>query len=458
MKKMTDQKMLRPMGEMSRKYDIFPSVIPTNSPGKKCHIERFHPLNTIDSRNNAPIHFLIRGTNDYIDFEGSDVVIYGKFIGEKPGVAATSSSAAVNAVSATDANAQYGPVNNFAHSLFKAIDTEMNGTSITMADQYYMYTAYFDTLFNYTKAAHKSSHGIAGWCKDTPEHMDSYKPNENAGLKERMSRVNSDGEVMFIFKPVTPIWQIKTIFPSKVDFKFTFHKNPSRAFYMMCDTGDTYDFEITGMEMWINKITVDPEYSLGVEGILHEGRLLENVLTDPRNEFHQLPSGLSTFHKDHVTYGLLPRFMMVTFLDNDAVSGNSLKNPFNFKHFDVRKIGVTVDGIDHVRPALTFHSSKKKFADVYFQMLKVLHCGNSPFAVDIQETDLDKGFFFAMFEFSQDQMGGDIPDHLVNQGTNIHLSVEFGTSLTSAITMVIHYGMNMKLSMSGFRQMMVENN
>lgn len=454
---MADQ-VIHPVGEMSRKYDLFPHVPPTSRPGKKSHIERFHPLNSIDSRNNAPIHFLVRGTNDYIDFEGSEVRIYGKFIGEKPGTAGSGGNQGVAAVPANSANALFGPVNNFAHSLFKAIDVEMNGTTISMADQFYMYTAYFDTLFNFTKAAQKSSHSLAGWSKDTPDHMDSFKPTENTGMQDRKSRFNSDGEVMFIMKPVTPIWQISSLFASKVDFKFTFHKNSSRAFYMMYDTNDTYDFEITGMEMWIHKITVEPEFSLGVEGILHEGQLMEKILTDGRNEFHQLPSGLSSFHKDHITYGLLPRFLMVTFLENGAVSGDSKKNPFNFKHFDVRKIGVTVDGVDHVRPPLTFNSGKKKFADVYYQMLKVLHSYNSPFALNIEEKDLDNGFFFAMFEFSSDQMGGDIPDHLVNQGTNIHLSVEFGTALTSAITMVVHYGTNMKVSTSGFRQVMVENN
>jgi hypothetical protein len=77
--------------------------------------------------------------------------------------------------------------------------------------------------------------------------------------------------------------------------------------------------------------------------------------------------------------------------------------------------------------------------------------------MDIDETDLENGFFFAAWEFSPDQLGGDIPQGLVNQGTNIHLSVEFGAALTTAVSIIVYYELDMKVSINQYRQVTVES-
>ena len=106
----------------------------------------------------------------------------------------------------------------------------------------------------------------------------------------------------------------------------------------------------------------------------------------------------------------------------------------------------------------TICNANKKYTDIYYNMLQSFHATDSPFAMDIKEKDLENGYFFISWEFSPDQMGGDIPENLVNQGTNIHLSVDFGAALNSAVTMLVYYELDMRVSINQYRQVMVETN
>jgi len=449
---MSKRKLPAEFGELSKKYNLFAPSYKVSKVARNSHYEIFHPINSIDSQNNAPIHYLIRGTQDFVNFDGSFLKIQGKFTGE------TAAAGSTAAVPATSANAKYGPVNLLAHSMFKSVDITLNGTSISMADQNYMYRAYIQTLFNNTKDGLDKTFSLAGWYKDKPGQMDKTDPGDNDALLKRRGRANSKGEVTFILKLVSSIFQIEELFPSKVDINIALHKNPNRKFYMMFDDATSnFNFEITSAEMWVHKITVDPEYGLGVEQILNENHSIEYILSDPRVDVHQVPNGVPSFHKDHITYGNLPRRLLIGFLDTTAYNGSAKMNPFNFQHFDVRKISLYKDGMEYPRPAIICKMDEKNYSDAYYHMLSTFHASSSPFTMDINETDLENGFFFAAWEFSPDQLGGDIPQSLVNEGTNIHLSVEFGTALAQAVSIIVYYELDMKVSINQYRQVTVES-
>lgn len=445
-------------GELSRKYNLFAPKHDISRVAKNSHYEIYHPINAIDAQNNAPIHFLVRGTQDFINFDGTFLKIEGKFTGQIPAVTGANAAAAIPA---TDADAKYGPVNLLAHTMFKSIDISLNGTSISLADQNYMYRAYLQTLFNNTKSGLDKTHALAGWSKDLPEHMDSFEPANNTSLKARRGRSNAKGEVTYILKLASAIFEIEELFPSKVDINVTLHKNPNSSFYMMFDNainGTNFNFEITKVEMWVHKITVDSDFGLGVEQVMNENHSIEYILSDPRVDVHQIPSGVPSFHKDHITYGHLPRRLLIGFLETEAFNGASKKNPFNFKHFDVKKISLFKDGMEFPRPPIICDMTDKKYTEAYYHLLSTFHANETPFAMDISETDLENGFFFAAWEFSPDQMGGDLPAMLINEGTNIHLTVEFGTNLPSPVSMIVYYELDMRVSINQYRQVTVENN
>lgn len=451
--------------ELSKKYDIFSPRIDKKNIAESSHYEIHHPINALDRHNNAPINFLIRGTEDYINFEGTRVLLKGKFVGKipqhkLPAPASGGTETQVAEALATSPGTKFGPINLFGHTIFKSVDISLNGTSITMADQNYAYRAYIQTLFNNTPDSLAKTQTLAGWGKDTPGKMDSTDPAVNGGMRVRRDRANTEGEVTLEFQVAHPLFQMVELFPSKIDINVTFHKNENKNFYMMYNDavpGTSFDFEITSLVFIFHKIKVTKEYALAVEQILNEGVPIEYIWADSKIDVHQLPTNVPYLHRDHITYGHLPRRLLLGFVATDAYNGTPKKNPFNFHHFGARKIALYKNGLEFPRPPFQLDMAKKGYTDLFYHMLQTFHAINSPFTMDINETDLENGYFFPAWEFSGDQMGGDIPMSMLNQGTNIHLTVEFGANLDAAVSMIVYYELDMRVAVNKFYQITVEN-
>ena len=91
----------------------------------------------------SPIEFDISGTGeDYIDF--GNTMLYVK--------------AKVTALDGTNppADAAFGPVNLFLHSLFSQVDISLNDTLITASTNTYPYRAMMETLLNFCGDAKSS--------------------------------------------------------------------------------------------------------------------------------------------------------------------------------------------------------------------------------------------------------------------------------------------------------------
>ena len=101
--------------------DLF-SVPPTQTSMEQGSWVEYHPMTTV--ADGSPIEFDISGTGeDYIDF--GNTMLYVK--------------AKVTALDGTNlpADAAFGPVNLFLHSLFSRVDISLNGTLITASTNTY---------------------------------------------------------------------------------------------------------------------------------------------------------------------------------------------------------------------------------------------------------------------------------------------------------------------------------
>jgi len=152
--------------------DLF-SVPPTQTSMEQGSWVEYHPMTTV--ADGSPIEFDISGTGeDYIDF--GNTILYVK--------------AKVTALDGTNlpADAAFGPVNLFLHSLFLQVNISLNGTLITASTNTYPYRAMMETLLSYGEDAKTSQLTSALYCKDLPGRMDSVDFADNArnsGLAKR---------------------------------------------------------------------------------------------------------------------------------------------------------------------------------------------------------------------------------------------------------------------------------
>ena len=82
-----------------------------------------------------------------------------------------------------------------------------------------------------------------------------------------------------------------------------------------------------------------------------------------------MPAGTPCVRLDNLFQGRVPSQMIIVFVATDDFTGNSAKNPFNFKHYSLNYLDVNVNGksLPPERP-MEPDFSNKKFVDVYTMM------------------------------------------------------------------------------------------
>ena len=136
------------------------SVPPTQQSLERGRWIDYAPLSSTEN-SDAPINFLIAGTDEYLDLSKTILTVTGK-ITKADGTKFTGGGHQTSVA----------PVNNFLHSLFKQVDVYLNGKQVTPAMGTYAYRAYIETLLNYDVSAKKSQLSSALYYKDTATEMD----------------------------------------------------------------------------------------------------------------------------------------------------------------------------------------------------------------------------------------------------------------------------------------------
>lgn len=417
------------------------------------HTESIYPVNAVDEANNGPINFVIKGTSDYVDLSKTYLVIKGRFSGNYT-VKPSSGDAVTTAYDAEAA--KFGPVNILPHALFKSVDVTVNNQTVTLSDQNYMYRAYIQTLFNNNKDALEKIHSTGGWYKDVAGKMDSTDPGENTALTKRMARKNAKHEVVFSIHLHTPLFQMEKLLLSECDIEISLHRNnESRFFLMYPGTGDAA-FKISQAILKVRKVTVSPEYATGIETMLAQEQPLEYLLDDPRITTLNIVGGHTSFDKENLTFGHLPRRIIVGMVETEAYNGNNVKNPFNFQHFKVRKIALYKNGLEYPTPPIIMDFQNKNSVEAYRHLMSSLHADNSPFVPDISEHDFANGFTLFSWEMTPDLNGGDNSHLIGSKNANIRLSVEFEEALKTPITLIIYYQLDMRMTINQSRQITIE--
>jgi ribonucleoside-diphosphate reductase beta chain len=166
---------------------------------------------------------------------------------------------------------------------------------------------------------------------------------------------------------------------------------------------------------------------------------------------------LTEIVEDNLFHGILPKRIIVGMVETSAFQGNREKNPMKFDHFDIREIGLFVNGQSFPYPmvSMNFHSNKYDTAEIYHLFMDSLHAIDSPDPPLISKKDYDaNGFTLFGFNLSADQYQTIDQRILLNLPANIRLQMKFNpaTTIVVPMTLIIYYEMFSGLSINKHRQ------
>ena len=453
--------------------DLF-SVPPTQLSLEKGRWIDYRPLSSVQN-DDAAITFMISGTDEYLDLSKTILVVEGTV---------------ETGVTGSPVSASQAPVNNFLHSLFKQIDVYLNGKQVTPAMGTYPYRAYIETLLNYDVSAKKSQLSSALYFKDTPGHME-----EGGGLPTTLEKVftydtKADGTVdktkvrtlnnvmlsgtgnqgfaarskfiaggkKFVLSgPIfSDIFMCDRLLLNMVDLKVVLNRAPN-AFCLM-DTAVTASqinpkVKFEDVVLKVRKVKVDEALSVANEQVLKRTPALYPIRRVECKAL-SIPSNLPHVRKDNIFSGMIPKSFVFGLVDAAAFSGiyggnkggsNGFKNgnPYNFQHFNVSTITLTVNGeeVPFKQLSLDYKGGSNGKNKDFVQAYNTLFSGTGKMytnsGLDITREEYDKGYTLYVFDLTPDMCNTSGYFNAIQRGS-LSVDITFAEASRVPISMVCY--------------------
>ena len=334
-------------------------------------------------------------------------------------------------------------VNNFIHSTVSKITYQLNDFQMgDSAPKSYSYRAYMDNLLSFSKGAKEQSLKYHGFEQDTPGSFEDVNKltasNTNSGFKKRSELFCTPNFFHFSVKLRIDLANIDQFLQPGVQMRFEIERN-SDAFALLSDVGDdvTFEFEIKDSTIEFDKMIPTPEYLNHFE---------KNILQEPliysydKSQIHYFPysanvndlSIYSMFHTDK-----LPSYLVFGLVDNDAFDGSVSKNPYNFKHFDLKEFYLLVNGISVPTQPVKLNITSMDYHQTYVnEFLDKLKLKNSNDSIGISANDWINGSFFWIVDLNVDKCCN-FHEHNSKGGT-IHLKLQTKTALPKTTRLIVY--------------------
>ena len=433
---------VHPYSKRSEKseVDLF-SVPPTQLSLEKGRWIDYRPLSSVENPDSA-ITFLIAGTDEYIDLSKTILYVEGK-VTDGNGDALSGGT-----------QTNVAPVNNFLHSLFKQVDVYLNGKQVTPAMGTYAYRSYIETLLNYDVSAKNSQFSSALYFKDTAGQMDesgalpstatiTYVESDthqgetkavpktfslpvpgtgNQGFAKRHEYIKGSKTFALTGPIFSDVFMSDRLLLNMLDFKVVLNRSSNAFCLMDTNTGQNKvnpKVKLSNVVLKIRKVKVDQTVSDATEVILRQTPALYPIR---RVECKALtiPQGLPGVRKDNIFSGIIPKSFVFGLVDANSYSGENNKNPYNFQHFKVKTVTLSVNGKEVPFKQLVLEYTSATAKD-FIQAYNALFSGTGKMyantGLDITREEYAGGYTLYAFDLTPDMCNSADYFNAVQRGT-----------------------------------------
>jgi hypothetical protein len=401
-----------------------------------------NPWNTLET--NDTITFEYPGSGDnYLDLSKTFIIMDCAIV-EADGN---------KAISENDSK-QIGPVNLFFHSLFSQCKVKLGDKIITPSQNMYQYRAMFETLLNCSEDVKQSKLTGSLFVKDLCTSMDDTGET-NTGLTKRRTwaRVNGSKTFQMFGQLHSDIFFQDRYILNNMPLQIVLTRSLP-TFCLMNGTAKTLKVLISKIQLYLREVELNPDVVIGHEMAMQK----ENAKYPIRRvEMKTLNIGRGTTDEEKIiASGTFPSRVVIGMVDADAFGGSYTKNPFNFQHFDLSSLRLTMNGRAHPFDGIDLDfganatSSNKTAHGFYtlFSGIDKLDEGNF-----IDRDDYDKGYTLFAFDLSTDLCSGNHLD-LVEKG-NLGLRLNF-KKLTVSINVVIYMEYQKMIEIDNRRNVIID--
>jgi len=341
------------------------------------------------------------------------------------------------------------------HAMFNQIDMYLNHENIAEASSLYPFKAYLSKLLlSSTTSKHVQSQCelfVTDGNDDLlmSNNMEAVDPNPqiekpkgtftpdsarlNVGLNHRHMFTEGGRVVDLESTLVCDICTQDRYILNGVDMRLRLFPSQN-TFRLMANSRIRYYVKITEVYLRVPKITVAPEVILAHNEILQHKPAVYPHYKSSLKTFN-VPEGQYTFTVENPFQSGVPAKVFICFVSSESFNGKYTKNPFNFKHYDVKSCGYFIDGVSHPNQPMETDFAHRDVILAYKALLDT--CGRTD-----QDTNFDidlKRFMdgYTILAFNLEASVSDTLDYWSKAKVgHSRLEIKFGSPLPEPINII----------------------
>ena len=329
------------------------------------------------------------------------------------------------------------PVNNFLHSIFKQVDLEIEGKSITLAPQTYAYKAFFETLLGFTEDAKNSYLSASGWYNDSSDK--TFQTSRTSILKPNPIAGSGEGKIIKLMGKLhlDLAFQPKAILGGTT-IKLTLVPNDPAFYLFTSDTSIVPEVVFESVSLYVHRSKVNFPIVEGHNLALNKQTAKYPICRSNVKSF-TISSGTVNASIDNAISGQLPRRIFIAMVPNDAFTGVLNKNPFDFKNYKLNYIATYIDGVQYPSKPYQPNFDKNLTLREYLGLFESLNQLTTDSALTLKHTEWIAGNTIFGFNFSPDtsddcnKVGYVSP---IKRGT-LRIDLRFAEAMTETINVLV---------------------
>lgn len=359
---------------------------------QKIYFSEIRPISSFDGET-APLEFTVPGGgNEYIDLRRSRLYLKAK-ITKADGSALASAE-------------KMGIVNLPLQSLFSQIDVYMNGKCVSQNANNYPWKAYLKVLLSNGPSASQSQLQTQLYYPDKEVLDDAdAATGRNQGLRARYVFTQQSRTFDLEGPLYVDCFYLDKFLINGVDLQLRLFRSRNEFVLMSKEASPSYKVTILDAVFKACKIRLDSGVLLNHANAITKSPARYNYLkTDVK--MMTISDNTSEVYWDDVWNGRRPSKMYIAFVKQAAVNGSYDANPFNFQHFNLSEIVVTVNGEPTpVRPLKLDFDDNRNYVTALCNLYQASDKWYKDDGLIIDRDHFSKGYAIYAFDLDPNDLG-----------------------------------------------------
>ena len=265
----------------------------------------------------------------------------------------------------------------------------------------------------------------------------NIEDSSNEGYIKRMKLFAESKWVYFCINVHSDITTLRKYIPAGIKIKFDFQRNDDKFNLLSHDKTTDYIIELGEMKMSCKRYKPAKKYINFYENQLKLRRNPTLAIDRSLIKAYVVNKGTTDLSAYNLIRGSqLPEQIIIGVVSQESYNGCIDKNPFNFKHFDIREASLIVNGVNEPAELYKLDINNGDKVDMFASFLDNtgVHTDDREFGISLE--DYYGGSFLIAWDRTPDNCNR-YHRHKMGSGT-IDINIKTGTPLPETVTVIVY--------------------